>query len=166
MADLTHIASALQFSLSDLELNRVGKLSAGQTWSSVKDLLVATGLLLTSLAAIPAVLLMGHQVRTFVRVIAIVMGGVMGSLISVYFAWAALTAVRAHKPSVAEGPLQLPGGGRPMRARIGQFDGLLGIGGYDVWKAGERYRIYYLPGTKRFLSIEPTPSGPRSDGPK
>jgi hypothetical protein len=168
MADLAHIASALDFSLRDLELNRLGKMSAGQTWDSVKDLLVGTGMLLVSLGAIPAALLM-RQVRTFVRVILIVVGGLMGSLMSVYFFWMGLTAVRAPNPAVAEGTLELPGGGRPMHARIGQFDGLLGVGGYDVLKAGERYRIYYLPGTNRFLSIEPIepiPSGPRPDGRK
>ena len=165
-SDVHQLASGLGFSLNDLVLNRLGKLSSGQTWTSVKSALIAVGLLTVSVVGVPGALLLRPQ--KLVKVILIVMG-VAGAVIFGFLSRMALQDLFTRKPNVAEGRVELVGGTRGTHVRIGSFDGMLPIGALDYLDPKIRYRVYYLPGTKRFLSIEPIeppPSEPRSDGPK
>jgi hypothetical protein len=153
MPDVNKISTGLGFTLADLALNRIGRLSAGQTWYSWKQAFVSSTMLALAISAIPAIFFIGRSGK-LVKVISVLTSIVLTPLFGLMTS-RDVRAAFARRAEHAEGKVELVGGTRGTHVRIGRFDGVLPIGAMDVLPAGIDYRVYYLPYSEAFLSIEP-----------
>ena len=152
---LDQIAAVLEFSMDDLAMNRVGKLSPHQVWLATKTAVVQGGF---------AVLLVGGAIAlvfgvglTGIRRVAFYALALLALASDLPFASLFVAAAVAKRVMVREGPLDLHGTGRGTVAVVGSQHVLISWTATKVLKSGERYRIYSLAYSHRFLSIEPLP---------
>jgi hypothetical protein len=157
MRNVEQLAASLGFTMADLALNRVGRLSGAQTWMSVKALGLSATFLILVVVAVPAFLLIKPR-PSFLLVVIALCCGCVGIVAGGYLTWRDLRAAIAHRAVCAEGNVQLLGGTRGTHVRIGSFDGVLPTGALTAVELGAKYRVYFLPASDAFLSIEPAPS--------
>lgn len=158
-APLQAIASALEFSIDDLALNRTGRLSPEQSWQSVRLALGSVGLLLA---------LAGAFLFTMVAIkpkgaakLGTVACGVCALAVFGAFTWGYLAGAVARRVEMREGPLDLFGAGRGgMNAVVDRTWVPISTRALEVLTKGERVRVYFLAHSKQFLSIEPRAGTP------
>lgn len=161
--DVQALAAALGFSLEQLEANRSGRITRDQLMALAPEI----GMALVLLVAVIGVLVLSRRLGgpwTLQRglvVAAVAVGGLA------FGAWIGLAPVRdvlAGAPAVVQGPLV------EVRSvpRAKQQAPLVVIGDVELYASGVpdlvreqlvpgTYRAYYLPHTRRLLSLEPVP---------
>lgn len=153
---LAEVMSVFHFTTEELALNRAGSLSAAQVSGSHRDAFGAAGLLLGILGL--------ALVITFSR------QGLVAKLIFGVICWGALAAFlitsrselwAALRPRVAttEGAVEIgkiPGTVTQI-VTIGSFRQPYGRGASipAIFAPGQRFRVFYVAGTERLLSLEP-----------
>jgi hypothetical protein len=152
-AELSQIAATLGFTLDDLAMNRAGKLSPQQSWEALKGALTSGGLMVMVLAAVLAMVFVLRPTGGW-RLLYYGLG-LAGLALFVVLGWQAIAGAARKAVLSAEGPLDLHGTGKGMVAVIGGARVPIAHQGLQVLRNGGRYRLYYLGGANRFLSIEP-----------
>ena len=161
-SDISRIASTLGFTMAELSLNRVGKLSSHQSWMAIEDALTASGVTLAVLGGAMAMIFMVRP-RGIVRSIG-------GGLALIGFAMLGVVAWKASVGAVrgialnSEGVLCLGSNGRGTFATIGRVSVPIMWEAANVLIPGKRYRVYYLSDANSFLSIEPIVVNPKAQG--
>ena len=159
---LEQIGDVLEFTLDDLAINRIGKLSSHQAWIATKTALVHGGLGIFFLGGIVA-MIFGVGLTGFRRV-AFYSLGLLGLASYVPFASLFVAAAVARRVDVHEGKLDLHGTGRGSVAVVGSHRVIISWEASKVLRNGESYRIYSLGYTNEFLSIEPLPPATGAEG--
>jgi hypothetical protein len=147
------IARELGFTLEELDLNRAGALSSDQAWDAMRQALMFSVLTVFMLGLVFAVRALRLR-NTLVRVLAVGASCVGFVGLSV-FTWQVVLAAVERKVESTEGPLSFPGGGRGLSVAVNRRRVGVPVGAVRVLQVGERYRVYTLAHTDRFLSIEP-----------
>jgi len=154
-ARVEQIASVLEFTLDDLAMNRMGKLSSHQVWMVTKWALVQGGIALLLVFGV-ALMVFGAGLTGFRRV-AFYSLGFLSLAIYLPFAGLFVVAAVARRVDVHEGKLDLHGTGRGSVAVVDSHRVIISWVAAKVLKNGESYRIYSLGYSNEFLSIEPLP---------
>jgi hypothetical protein len=155
----THdLASVFGFTTEQLAANREGQLADGQTSSLWVGVLWGVPL---SLAALGLGLAAIKFARGFLRVLGPILGTGAAVLLAAVVAYPSLRDMLEPTVAVAEGPVtEQVGAGKGHGTAVLTIDGkrLMTMGPTLVVKEAsvrdEVYRAYYLPNTKRMLSIE------------
>jgi hypothetical protein len=157
---LDQIAAVLEFSMDDLAMNRVGKLSSHQVWLATKTAVVQGGFAVLLLGG--AIILVFGVGLTGIRRVAFYALALLALASDLPFASLFVAAAVAKRVVVQEGPLDLHGTGRGTVAVVGSQHVLISWTATKVLKSGEYYRIYSLAYSNTFLSIEPVSPAPAS----
>jgi hypothetical protein len=150
---LDQITSTLGFTLEDLVLNRAGKLSSHQVSESVKVALTFCGIAMMAVGAVLAVLFLVRPTG----VLRVLYGTLSlgAAVLATAFAWREVAGAATRRVLTDEGSIDLHGTGRGMVAVVGRSRVGISTDALKVITKGDRYRIYYLARSDRFLSIEP-----------
>jgi hypothetical protein len=157
-ARVEQIASVLEFTLDELAMNRVGKLSSHQVWLATKTAVVQGGFAVLLLGG--AIVLVFGVGLTGIRRVAFYALALLALASDLPFASLFVAAAVAKRVVVPEGPLDLHGTGRGTVAVVGSQPVLISWTATKVLKSGEHYRIYSLAYSNTFLSIEPVSPDP------
>ena len=158
--DMARIGSTLGFTLTELTLNRAGKLSPHQSCLAVEDALTAVGFAIMVLGGAMAMLFMIRP-RGAARSIG---GGLalIGFVIAGFLSWRTSLGAIKRTALSSEGVLSLGSNGRGTSATIGRTSVPIKWEAANVLIPGQRYRIYYLSDANSFLSIEPIVVAPNA----
>lgn len=162
--DNQELASVFGFTAEQLVANREGRVADGQTaplWTGVlwgvPLSLLALGLGLSAI----------KFAKGFMRVLGPILGAIVAVVLAGVIAYPSLRDLFEPTVAVAEGPVTEQSG-----AGKGPGKAVLTIGDQRLLSEGETmaaaeaivknqvYRAYYLPNTKRLLSIEPAGAAP------
>lgn len=159
--DMQAVAISLGFTLEQLEANRAGRVTSDQLMALASDLVIAVLLVVAVIGLALASRKLGGG-WTLKQWIIIAVVGLVGLGIAGLMGLAPLRDLLSGAPAVAEGMLDEI---RSETRGKGQAPVLI-IGDVEIAARGEpklvreqvplgKYRAYYLPHTRRLLSLEP-----------
>jgi hypothetical protein len=157
-------AKRVGFTLEDLALNRVGKVAPHQLSESYTQAAGLAGVVLIMLGFVLVLSFFGKVgVRGIILVVVFSALGVVFAVLS----WKTIAGAWKRNVASAEGNLVLthsPGSARQIVV-VGSYNWHIDPGRPvpAVLVPGARYRVYYLPGSDMFLSIEPVADAPALD---
>jgi hypothetical protein len=157
-------AKRVGFTLEDLALNRVGKVASHQLSESYTQAAGLAGVVLVMLGFVLVLSFIGRVgVGRLVLILVFAAAGIVVAVLS----WKNFAAAWKRNVASAEGNLVLthsPGSARQIVV-VGSYNWHIDPGRPvpAVLVPGARYRVYYLPGSDMFLSIEPVADAPALD---
>jgi hypothetical protein len=147
-----HIAQALGFTLDDLALNRLGRMSAHQGWEVARQGLGLLGMVMAGIGGILVVLFLIKPAGLY-RLVYLPIP--LGAVLFIAMASPTIAGAWQHKVVSAEGALDFRQAGRWPTMVVGQAHISAPAGSADVLTRGQIYRVYYVQRSDQFLSIEP-----------